>query len=282
MARVFQIVVLSCMSLLLTGCNTPEKSKPVWEEAKLGDLAPSSSYQSPRSQILKTINFDVHIFEIPAGNISEMDNIWKSLYARPFQFNSHYAFNANLFIVRFGQMPMWDKINDLLLSADGQRVLKISLLLSDNQPNDLTITGLDEKQTVFYVSSDGSREKATIGPGMLVLRIKAVKTPGSRGVCIFVAQPVFTQPTGSLIPALADRARLHEFDFSSAGFGLKMSPGDFVVLGPEKYISDRSTLGGLLFSKPEGSLFFNKAKRKGPEHKPAVRILLLVCTGISD
>ena len=77
-------------------------------------------------------------------------------------------------------------------------------------------------------------------------------------------------------------ARFHEFDFSSAGFGLKMSPGDFVVLGPDKYISDRSTLGGLFFSKPEGSLFFDKTKRKMPKHKPAVRVFVLVCTGIGD
>ncbi len=282
MIRVFQILVLSCMSLLLTGCNAPEKSKPVWEEVKLGDLAPSSSYQLPRPQLLKTINFDVHIFEIPAENISEMGNVWKSLYVRLFRFNSRYAFNANSFIVRFGQAPMLDKINDLILSAAGQRVLKISLYLSDKRPNDLTISGLDKQQTVSYVSSDGTREKAAMGPGLLVLRIKAVKIPGSRGVCIVVAQPVFTQPMRSSIPALADRVKLHEFAFSSASFGLKMGPGDFVVLGPKEYISDGSTLGGLLFSKPEGSLFFNGVKHKVPKRKPSVRIFLLVCTSISD
>jgi len=282
MIRVFQILVLSFMSLLLTGCNAPKKSKPVWEGVKLGDLAPSDSYQLPRPQLLKTINFDVHIFEIPAESISELDNVWNFLYARSFRFNSQYAFNANSFIVRFGQMPMWDKINDLLFSTGGQRVLKISLLLFDNRPNDLTISGLDKQQTVFYVSSDSSREKATIGPGLLVLRIKAVKIPGSRGVSIVAAQPVFTQPIRSSIPALADRARLHEFAFSSAAFGLKMGPGDFLVLGPKEYISDGSTLGGLLFSKPEGSLFFDGVKHKVPERKPAVRVFLLVCTGISD
>jgi hypothetical protein len=61
-----------------------------------------------------------------------------------------------------------------------------------------------------------------------------------------------------------------------------MSPGDFVFLGPEKYIEDQTTLGGLFFNKPEGSLFFGATEHKGPEQKPAVRVFLLVCTGIND
>jgi hypothetical protein len=60
-----------------------------------------------------------------------------------------------------------------------------------------------------------------------------------------------------------------------------MSPGDFVVLGPEKYLSDQTALGGLFFSNPQGSMFFSKTERKPPQLKPAVRIFLLVCTGIN-
>jgi len=134
---------------------------------------------------------------------------------------------------------------------------------------------------VFHFAGDGSRETTPLGPGVLVLRVKAVKVPGSRGVCVFVAQPVLTQSTRSSIPALAERARLREFNFGSAGFGLKMSPGDFVALGPEKYLSDGSSLGGLFFSKPEGTLFLNE-KTKRPERKPSVRVFILVCTGIGD
>jgi hypothetical protein len=83
------------------------------------------------------------------------------------------------------------------------------------------------------------------------------------------------------IPQLDARAKLREFPFSAAAFGLKMSPGDFILLGPKEYISDQTALGGLFFSNPKGSLFLNETERKPLERKPAVRIFLLVCTRIN-
>lgn len=273
-------MVLGCVSLLATGCGNPEKNKPIWEQCKIGDIAPSEGNRPLRGQTLNAINFDVHIFEIPSENIKQLNSVWNRLYVRPFEFNSRYAFIANSFVVRSGEGQMLNEINNLLASAGGQKRLNVSLILDDNQTDDLTITGLDRKQTVSYVSSDGSSETISIGPGVLVLRVKSVKVPGSRGVCIFVAQPVLTQPTQSSIPELADMARLREFDFRSVGFGLKMSAGDFFVLGPKKYIDDRSSLGSLFFSNPEGSLFFDE--KKLPENKPVVRVFVFACAGMSD
>jgi hypothetical protein len=101
-------------------------------------------------------------------------------------------------------------------------------------------------------------------------------------VCNVDACPVFSPPKlSSSIPQLTARAKLREFPFTSAAFGLRMSPGDFVFLGPKKYVSDQTALGGLFFSKPKGSLFFGATERKEPERKPAIRIFLLVCTGIN-
>ncbi len=94
--------------------------------------------------------------------------------------------------------------------------------------------------------------------------------------------PVFSPPIRSSIPELVYRAKAGEFPFTSVGFGLKMGPGDLVVLGPEKYIDHQITLGGLFFSRPQGSLFFSRTERKPPERKPAVRIFLLLCTSIND
>jgi len=64
MIRFFQIAVFSCLGLLLTGCKAPEESEPIWEQVKIGDIAPSHSGKQPDSQLLKTINFNVYIFEI--------------------------------------------------------------------------------------------------------------------------------------------------------------------------------------------------------------------------
>ena len=229
--------------------------------------------------MLETINFDVHIFEVPAENIDKVEKISKRLHVRPLRLKNYRAFSGDSFSVRFGQIPMWDEIHELLLAANGQKIAKVALLLSDGQPETIAITGLDRPRTIFYTSIDGSREGANVGPGVLGLRIKALKIPGSRGVCEVSAYPALSLPTGSSILQLNTRVKLREFGFTAAAFGLKMSPGDFVFLAPKEYISDQTALGSLFFSNPQGSLFFTK--RKPPEQKPAVRVFLLVCTSIN-
>jgi hypothetical protein len=282
MFRIFQIAVLSCLALWLTGCGGPEKNEPIWEQIKIGDLAPSYSGKQPDGQSLKTINFNVFAFEIPAENISALDDIWRMLYPQPLQYNNYNAFKANSFLVGSGHAQMWSKITDLLLAAGGKGAKRVSLLLPNGRANDLPIARLDNEQTVFYISTGGSMDGVSIGPGMVGLRIKAEKIPGSKGVCQVSALPVFSPPIRGAIPQLLYRAKASEFLFTSAGFGLKMSPGDLVVLGPEKYIDHQITLGSLFFSRPQGSLFFSRTERKPPERKPAVRIFLLLCTGIND
>ena len=262
----------------LTGCTAPEE-EPIWENVKIGDLAPRSGGKPPSVRLVKTINFDLHIIEIPAENIDKLDDTRKTLYTKPLQFNSPHAFGANSFSVCFGQIRMLDKIYNLLLAASGKIIAKVSLMLADGLTETIAITGLDGPRTIFFTSTYGSREGANVGPGILALRLKAQTIPGSRGVCNVTAYPVYSPPIiKSAIPQLDARTKLREFPFSAAAFALKMGPGDFVLLGPKEHISDQTALGGLFFSNPKGSLFISKTERKPPERKPAVRIFLLVCT----
>lgn len=268
MIRLFQIMVFSCTVALLTSCKAPEKDKPIWQQVKLSDLATSADVNHPDGRLLKTINLDIHIFEMPAEDTNTLNYVWQMLYTKPLQFNDYDAFCANSFSAGFGQIQMWNTIANVLRDAGCKHIETVSLLLPDGETNDFTIAKLNKEQTIFYISSAGSLEGATIGPGKLALRIKVEKIPGSRGVCEVNAQPVFPSPITSPIPQLAARAKSAEFLFTSAGFGLKMSPGDFVFLGPGKYIGHQITLGSLFFSRPG--------------HKPAVRMFLLVCTRIID
>jgi len=266
MIRLLHITFLSYIVFLLGGCNSHQKDKPIWEQVKIGDLAPAHSTRGPRDPLLKTINLDVHIFEIPAENISALDDVWQMLHTQPLQFNDYDAFKANSFLVGFGQTQMWNKIADSLQAADAKKAKTVSLLLLDRQTSDIPVTRLYRAQNIYF-STKGSLEGRTVGTGKLAWRIKAEKIPGSRGVCKIHALPVFSPPIGSSIPQLAAREKSRESLFTSAGFGLKMSPGDFVFLGPEKYSSDQLTLGSLFFSRP------------GPT--PVVRTFLLVCSRIN-
>lgn len=278
MIRLFQIAVLSCAALVLTGCNGPEKNKSIWEDTKIGDLAPSHSGKRAGDQLLKTINFDIYIFDIPAENISALDDVWRILqgsnfagsrYTKPFRFNDYDAFGANSFLVGFGKIQMWNKISDLLRVAGGEKVKTVSLLLFDGQADDLDIARLRNEQTIFYISSAGSMEGATVGPGTLALRVKAEKIPGFRDVCNVDVLPVFSPPMRRSIAQLAGREKTTDFLFTSVGFKLKMSPGHFFFLGPEKYISDQITLASLFFS------------RTRPKAEPVVRTYLIACMMIT-
>jgi len=272
------LVSLVFSTFCLIGCTTPEE-EPIWEKIKIGDLAPRRGGKPPAARLIKTINFDLHIFEIPAENIDKLDDTRKNLYTKPLRFNSLHAFGANSFSVHFGQIRMLDEIYNLLLAANGKIIAKVSLMLADGLPESIAITGLDGPRTIFFTSTYGSREGANIGPGILALRLKAQTIPGSRGVCNVTAYPVFSPPIiRGAIPQLDARAKRGEFPFSAAAFELKMGTGDFVLLGPKEYISDQTALGGLFFSNPKGTLFISKTERKPPELKPAVRIFLLVCT----
>lgn len=262
MIRVFEIVVFSCLAALVTGCGGSE-IEPIWSQVKIGDLAPVQGPEREGEQLSKAAIFDVYIIDIPAENISVLDDVWPKLSTNRLRFNDYDGFKSNSFSAGFGEDQMWSEIRDLLVGAGGKKIKTVSLLLPDDHADNVTIARLDKK-TIFYVSTGGSMEGVTVGPGTLGLGIKAKKIPGSRGVCDVTIQPIFLPQRRSSIPLLAGRTESGEFLFTSAGFRLKMSPADFVFLGPEQYIDNQITLGGLFFSRPG--------------QKPITRTYLIVCT----
>jgi len=274
------VVVLICTAAVLAGCNGAEKDTPLWQQVKIDDLAPSHKHSRPNNRPLKTINFSVYIFEIPAENITALNDIWQmlegshfakegkmwSLDTKPLRFNNHSTFTANSFVVGFGQLRMWNNVADLLRNAGGKKIEAIFLLLPDDQPQNITIARLNHKQTVFYISSAGSTETADVGPGVLTLQIKAERIPTQKAVCKMNA-----------VPVCLSYAKTGEFLFDSLGFSVEMNPGDFVFIGPEKYISHQITLAGLFFAPPRTGAGFSS-----PAEKPAVRCYRIVCTAIND
>ena len=272
MIRIFQIGVFLLASLVLTGCNASGAGEPVWEDIKIGDLAPSVRGSQPAVRTFKTMDFGVYVFEIPAENISVLNDIWgrldRSRAEKLLKFNDSKAFNANLFSIGFGQVQMWDEVADLLRAAGGRRVETASLLLPEGEAEDFLITRLPDKRSIWYYSSSGLVEGATIGPGVLALRIKAETIAGSRGVCRVEVQPLMPSMILTAVSRLKPQKESGDLVFDGVGFNLKMSPGEFFLLGPEKYVSDEVSLAGL---------FFNKAGQE-----PVVRTILFVCIRVSD
>lgn len=279
MTRYFHVAVLCGLAVLLVGCSE-HKEQPIWEHTKIGDLGPKYGNQKTPTQMLRSMSFSVRIFDVPAENADKLADLWEALYIRAIRFYSSYAFQANMFAVGYGDMRVSGAVGDALDAVNARRITNVSLLLADNEMQDVTIVPLSRAQPLSYVSPEGSREQADVGPGIISLRIKAVKVPGSRDSCSLVALPAFAVPMQSAIKQLADRARAREMQFTGAGFGVRMSPGDLIVLGPSTYISDDTMLPGLFFSNPQGGPFTDDAKAVLPQLKPAVRIFVILCTGV--
>src|SRR4030042_1384873 len=148
MMRAIEIAAVGGASLILAGCTEPA-SKAMWDNVKIGDLAPSKP--GPGEQQIKTANIDVHIYEVPAENVEKLEDVWESLYTRGVRFYSYQAFAGNLFRVGFGKRFGWSGMEDLLRAAGGKRMAKIALLLPDGQPQDITVTGLGRPGRVSFV-----------------------------------------------------------------------------------------------------------------------------------
>jgi len=255
-----RIILLSIIGLPVSGCGVSEKDKPIWERMKITDLEPPDKEHGV-IEPLKTIDFDVIVFEIPADNIKALDEIRGMLYTQPLRFNDRDVFRGNSFSAGFGQVEMLRKIDGLLRAAGAKKTETNSLYLQDGQADDVMVARLAREQTVFYISSGGATEGVTLGPGVIILRIKAEKIAGSRGVCNVDVQPVY-------VPAISLNGGRDEFAFDRCGFELKMSPQDFVFLETEKYISGQMILNGLFFSPAAA--------------KPVIRSYLIFCRRIND
>jgi hypothetical protein len=176
---------------------------------------------------------------------------------------------------------MWQPIEEMLIEAGGQEAATTSLVLTDNDTSDLPVAELGDRQVVSFVGARLSSQRVELGPGLLVLRLRPEPIPWSRGVRKIIGYPTFTLPLRSAISPIESRVRQREFYFAPAAFATQMGPGDLVVLGPDEYTGERTTLGGLFFCHPEGTMFFRPGAGKPPARKAFVRIFVLVCTAIT-
>jgi len=268
MVRLVKSAVSVAAIVCLAGCNGQDDT-PIWAKVKIADLATPKinetvGYPSP---ILKTINFDVYTFHLPAENINALDNILQMLYTKPLWFNNYEAFETNCFSAGFGQLTMWDKIRNLLVAAGAEKESSTSLMLPDGQANRIFVTKMDKEQAVFYSLTGGSMEAVTIGPGTITLRLQAEKIAGLRGLCQVSIQPVYSPLIRASERPEQDVHKYTDYFFDSAGFKLRMSGGDFVLLGPKKLVNNRIILPGLFFTQPQP--------------KTLIRTFLIICTAIN-
>jgi len=271
MIRLLKILFVCSAIMLPAGCADTQK-KADTKGIKIGDLAPTGKRIQPK--VLHTTNIEVISYELPAENIASMDGIWRMLDPGSLRYNDSNSFAANGLRAATGKFAAFNKVSEMLKSANATKLPTTSLLMSDNQPEMLRITRIPHKIIIPYIDRQGTVKNAEVGPGIVGLQVSArqitvgsispgTDTPQLASVRVM---PAILASTDGVAPALAERIRENDLRINSAGISAIMKPGDFVMLCPREYKADEITAADRFFTKP------------GP--KPAIRVFLLVCVSI--
>ncbi len=284
MARVPVFLTLMLGLAAAAGCaEAPKEERQIWEGIKIADLSPTVKEKDrEKARFLATVQMEIRVFELPGENVDQLDDLWRQLSAKGVSMTSYNAFSNNSFRVKSGRIEMWEKFQGLLAEAGAQRTATLSLAVPDNDTSDLPIADFTTGRTIAFVGNNLASQTVNVGPGSLVLRLRAEPIPWARGVRKIIAYPTYTLPTSAAIPQLSLMARRNEFYFAPAAFAAQMGPGDLLVLGPDTFTSEQLTLGGLFFNNPQGHLFFDPTRSDPPRIRSSARIYVLICRGITE
>ncbi|RKY11043.1 MAG: hypothetical protein DRP65_05360 [Planctomycetota bacterium] len=291
MKRFFLYIFLAGIGLCIVSCGQG-RARPggmAMDGIKVSDLEPVSAMKLPRQ-----INFQVFTFEVPAESLPPPRELFLGLIKSPLRFTDDKAFEANGFFAGFGRSEMWDEIAARLARAGARSRGTNSLIVFDDKGDDIIFTALGAEQPVFYTSGDGKLAGVSLGGGQLAWRLKARPVEQLRGACKVEIQPVFKRFVDNTISRLLGRQESNETVFDVAGFGLTMSSGDFVLIGPSQYKQTDITLGSLFFAS-RGDFAFPIARQdeRGEEIQgkgaytlrkdvQLIRLFLVACTRVSD
>ena len=265
---------------VLLGCRSQDQPPPVWEQAKIGELGVINPPQNRPSSLVAQIKLEVQAFEIPAENVSELDEMWRPLTSKGLRFKNHAAFRANGFRVGKGRAHDLSWVVGKLREAQGQRIDTITLMLTDDLEDDIRIRPVSTPRSLTFTTMDGSRQDTTVNAGVFCWRVKAKKLGPPGTIAQFTAYPFFKIPVPEAIEELAELARSRQIAFLAAAFTTRLTARNLIVLGPEGYYGDQSTLGGLLLENPQGRMFYPKEPQGTPKVKPTLTILLFRCLGM--
>jgi len=283
MARLFQILFVCSVAMLPAGCNNAQKSADT-KGIKIGDLAPTGKRVQPKA--LQTAHIEIISYELSVDNITSMEDIWQMLKPGTLRYNDLGGFAANGLRAAMGNFAAFNKVTEILKTANAKKLPANSLLISNNQPEMVNITRIPHK-TISFIGRHGVVENADIGPGTIGLQVllrqiisdstspRTSKPPESdaevqankQQLASIQITPVIFSSTEGVALALAERIRENDLRIYSAGFSAMMKPGDFVLLSPREYNPDETTASGRFFTKSD------------PE--PVIMVYLLVCVSTS-
>ncbi len=284
--------VLAVIVVIIAGCIEQQKEpeSSLLEGVKIYDLK-----QKFVPQLEPKIYFRMYTFDIPAENVSSVEDMFSILRTSPINFVNYDAFRANGFAVGFGKIVIWDEVGDKLRNAGALGKGTNALTISHEADDNIDIASVGREQSIFYAGTDGTITGVSLASGIIAWNIKAQPIADQRGSAQVRIQPVFRSYRNERIAKLTGKKRSSQTEFESSGFQLVMGEGDFILMGPGQYSGhlslDNLTLdlqGDLVdIDKPKdaqqnnltlGNMFFKFHKNDAP----VIRVYLFVFMGVRD
>jgi hypothetical protein len=265
MNRLYPKIVLTLWAFFLCGCTEPQQ-EPLQDPLagiKITDLASKNPEQIPPQT-----TFNVFLFEMPAENSYLIEQIFGGLYQRPIHFADYGMFEANALLAGFGRPGMWERIAQKLVQGKAEKVMMSALIIFDEIGEDIAAVPINSEQTIFYTDAENSVIGRSLSDGVLVWNIRSRPISSVRGVAQVQIEPVSRRSIDMVLARMGKKVSEDKNEFAFAGFELQMSMGDFVLLGPSEYQSDRITLSSLFFTVQRD--------------KPVIRLYLIVCAGVGN
>jgi hypothetical protein len=264
----------------MAGCGQPAKDRPIWEQVKIGEIGAKGGDHAQAG--LNTTNLDIHVFQVPAAKVKQLHGMWDALNAKPYRYRNYQAFRSNAFRAAKCSLQQWDWVLGSLKEVGADQTATLSVWLSGDEDNDVAISPVPRAQQVSFSDAEGRRAQVTVGPGRLSLRLNSSPMTRLGQARQLVGCPVFTVAASGALTRLTEMAKAREVPFWGAAFSIPIKEGDVLVLGPEDYYGDTSTLGGLFFWDPQGALVVEAGKPHPVQRRPAIRVFVIVCTRLSE
>jgi hypothetical protein len=257
------LIIVPVMGCALIGSKSP---KPVisTKGMKITDIQPVTP-----SPIVQPIEFQIFAYELPIAKLQDYRDLLQSLDQTTIEIQDPSGFTNNSLGAGFGKPRIGTATVRQLESIGGEQVLARSLIVFDDQGDDLASAELPQKAEVSWRDGSGVERQLEVGAGRLSWILKSRTVAEIRGIIEVRVEPGFRKKVDEIGGRLMGRTDIPVRRFPVGAFSARMGPGDFLIFGPNQNPGDSASLSGLLCRS-----------QRNPRDK--VLIYLVICTRIAN
>jgi hypothetical protein len=264
--KVFRYAILLMFPVLGCGVFGPKSPKPFVSPKgmKIADIQPITP-----SPIVQPIEFQIFTYELPIGRLQDFRDLLATLDRTTIEVQDPTGFTNNSLGAGFGKPLIGNKTVRQLESIGAEQVSVRSLIVFDDQGDDLASVELPQKAELSWRDGSGVERNQVVGAGRLSWILKSRTVREIRGIVEVRIEPGFRKKVDEIGGRMMGRTDIPVRRFPVGAFSARMGPGDFFIFGPNQTPGDSTSLSGLLC----------RSRRNSSDR---VLIYLVICTRIAN